>query len=46
VTLLPQHQKASRKRRKPQLPRPNPATLAFWATVIAALIGAVAQILK
>jgi hypothetical protein len=41
------HHKRSRKRRKPQVPRqPNPAMLAFWATVIAALISALAQFLK
>jgi hypothetical protein len=45
--MMPKQPKNSRKRRKSQpLDKPNPAMLAFWATVIAALISAVAQFLK
>jgi hypothetical protein len=44
---MPTQPKHSKKRRKSQpLRQPNPALLAFWATVIAAIIGALAQFFK
>jgi hypothetical protein len=44
---MPIRKKHSKKRRKSQpLRQPNPAMLAFWATVIAALISALAHFLK
>jgi hypothetical protein len=45
--MMPKQPKDSRKRRKSQpLDKPNPAMVALNATVIAALISAVAQFLK